>query len=181
MRVDADSPPPAMMVSRSFGSAFALLLLLGCGNGDPGGQAPGEDSTANADDDCLTDVEEQQRGTDPRSSDSDRDGISDCDELEAGTSPVLADTDGDGAADPVEVACVSDPLDVAQQCYACGWKHNDPGNLVSTGKNEGDVIANMQLVDQCLEPVALWDFATTPASPQTKRAEYHILVMSATW
>jgi hypothetical protein len=166
-----------MMFSRSFSSGLAIACLLGCGDGNPDGEAPGEDP----DGDCLTDAEEQQRGTDPRSPDSDADGIGDCDEIQAGTSPLLADTDGDGLTDPTEVACVSDPLDAAQKCYACGWKHNDPGNLVSTGRNEGDVIGNMQLVDQCLEPVSLWDFAATPDSPEPEPARYYILLMSAAW
>ena len=68
-------------------------------------------------------------------------------------------------------AFVSDPIDAGQKCYACGWKHNDPGTLASTGSNEGDVIANLDLIDQCKEPVRLWDFA----------GEYHILFMTAAW
>ena len=83
--------------------------------------------------------------------------------------------------DPAEIACVSNPTDTNEKCYACGWKHNDPGNLVSTGKDVGDVIGNMQLIDQCLETVSLWDFAATPDSPMPQPAEYHILFMTAAW
>jgi len=114
------------------------------GTGGSGGMA-----TPNPDGDCLSDEEEAMLGTDP----------------------TLVDTDGDGIGDCEEVACVSDPIDAAEKCYACGWKHDDPGTLVSTGTSEGDVVANMDLVDQCSEPVRLWDFA----------GEYHILFMTAAW
>lgn len=154
-----------------------FLLLGGCSSA----QAESGGSDANADGDCLSDAQELELGTDPQSADSDGDGISDCEELSAGTNPVALDSDGDGDSDGKEYACVSDALNAKQKCYSCGWKHNDPGNLVSTGKAIGDVVGNMQLVDQCLEPVSLWDFATTPASPSPKLAAYRILVMSAAW
>lgn len=163
-----------MMVSPMHVSELRRLCVLcaiagalgGCGNdetaadGDDdgrqgdGGSAPGAGggggaAVANPDGDCLSDAEEAALGTDP----------------------TLADSDGDGIGDCEEVACVSDPVDGAEQCYACGWEHNDPGNLVSTGSDEGSVIANLDLVDQCNQPVKLWDFA----------AEYHILFMTAAW
>ncbi len=112
-----------------------------------GGEAP--DPSANVDGDCMTLAEEQAIGTDD----------------------TLADTDGDGFDDCAETACVSDPVDAAEKCYLCGWKHADPGNLVSTGASEGDVIANLDLVDQCKEPLRLWDLA----------GGYHILFMTASW
>lgn len=170
-----------MAFIRILRSPLLLAFALGCNGADAGDEAPPDDPNANADGDCLTDAQEQELGSDPRLADSDADGLDDCAEVERGTSLVLADTDGDGLTDPDEVSCVSDPLDPGQKCYACGWKHNDPGNLVSTGKNEGDVIANMQLVDQCLEPVGFWDFAATPDSPEPEPARYYILLMSAAW
>ena len=140
----------------------AALGQLGC-NGDDAkasskhtgntssgsGGAGGEALPPNPDGDCLSNEEEAALGTNPESADTDGDGVSDCD----------------------EVACVSDPLDPSEKCYACGWKHDDPGTLVATGNKEGDVIANLDLVDQCEEPVKLWDFAK----------EYHILFMTAAW
>jgi hypothetical protein len=102
---------------------------------------------------------------------SDGDCLDDDQELEAGTDPTKADTDGDSFDDCAEIDCGSDPVDPADKCYACGWHQNDPGTLVSTGAAEGDVIANLELVDQCKEPVKLWDFA----------GEYHILFMTASW
>ncbi len=132
--------------------------------------------------------------------DTDGDGLKDCAEVALGTERLETDSDGDGDQDGKEVACVSDPLDPKQKCYACGWKHDDPGDLVSTGKNEGNVIADMKLVDQCGESVPLWDFATTAKSPAVRFAEavappgtspaaanamvkpeYHILLMTAAW
>lgn len=142
----------------AFGSLFALTLAACGGNsgnatsGNAGGNGTGTGGSGgipNPDGDCLTDAEEAELGTNPNAVDSDGDGISDCD----------------------EIACVSNPADPNEKCYACGWKHNDPGNLVSTGAKEGDVIANLDLIDQCKEPVHLWDFAQ----------EYHILFMTAAW
>jgi hypothetical protein len=103
--------------------------------------------------------------------DADADGLLDCDENDAGTDPNNTDSDGDGYDDLAEVDCVSDPLDANEVCYACGWPHNDPGNLESTGSDVGDVIDNLALIDQCGEEVALWDTA----------GEYHILFMTAAW
>ena len=67
--------------------------------------------------------------------------------------------------------CSTDSLNAADDCYACGWRKDDPGNLVSTGSDIGDVIANVELVDQCGEQVRIWDFY----------GEYHILFMTAAW
>ena len=103
--------------------------------------------------------------------DADADGLNDCEEEEQGTDPELADSDGDGLSDGEEIECVSNPLDASEQCYTCGWGHNDPGDLVSTGSAVGDVIDNIQLVDQCGEMVDIWDFY----------GEYHVLYMTAAW
>ena len=104
--------------------------------------------------------------------DADADGLDDCTELDLlGTDPELADSDGDGSTDGEELDCASDPLDEAEACYACGWSRNDPGDLVSTGAAEGDVVADTTLVDQCGESVDLWDLS----------GEYHILFLTATW
>lgn len=104
--------------------------------------------------------------------DADGDGLDDCTELDVlGTDPDLPDSDGDGDLDGEEVDCLSDPLDGGEACYACGWSRNDPGDLSSTGAGEGDVMANVAMVDQCGESVDLWDFA----------GEYHILFLTASW
>jgi hypothetical protein len=103
--------------------------------------------------------------------DADSDGLEDCDEETYGTDPTNADSDGDGFTDAQEIECISDALDGDEHCYACGWGHNDPGDLVSTGSDEGDVVDNIELVDQCGEMVSMWDF----------HGEYHILYMTAAW
>jgi len=131
------------------------LALCACDQGDTSLQGGGGtggapvDPDANPDGDCLTNAEEAALGTDPDA----------------------ADTDGDGMDDCVEIDCLSDPLDGSEACFLCGWKRNDPGTLVSTGSSEGDVIANLELIDQCKESVRIWDFA----------GEYHILFMTAAW
>jgi len=119
---------------------------------------------------CPSQVPETDPGCDAES-DADGDGLDDCAEAELGTDPERDDTDGDGFADAEEVECVSDPLDGDEVCYACGWKHNDPGDLQSGGAEIGDTIADIALVDQCDEDVPMWDFA----------GEYHILFLTAAW
>ncbi len=104
-------------------------------------------------------------------SDPDFDRVNDCEEEANGTDPMLADSDGDGMSDREEIDCVSNPNDANEQCYACGWEHNDPGTLTSTGAELGDTMANLSLVDQCGEVVDTWDF----------HGEYHILYMTAAW
>jgi hypothetical protein len=81
------------------------------------------------------------------------------------------DADMDGINNCDEIACVSDPYDAQEKCYACGWQHNDPGTLVANGNGVGSTVANLELVDQCGEATKLWDFAE----------EYHILYMTAAW
>lgn len=103
--------------------------------------------------------------------DSDSDGLDDCLELDIGTDANLSDSDGDGLTDLEEVDCVSDPLNGNEVCYTCGWEHNDPDTLTSTGSEAGDVISNLSLSDQCGEKVNLWDF----------HGEYQILYMTVGW
>lgn len=104
-------------------------------------------------------------------SDSDADGIDDCAEEELGTDPEAADSDGDGFTDQEELDCVSNPTDGEELCYACGWKHNDPGTIEPTGAGIGDVMASVTLPDRCGDEVDLWDF----------HGEYHVLFMTAAW
>ena len=103
--------------------------------------------------------------------DADADGLDDCTELELGTSKDASDSDGDGFSDYDEVQCVSDPVDSSEVCYACGWEHNDPGDLSSIGKQEGDTLRNLEMIDQCGETVAIHDLA----------GAYHIAFITTQW
>jgi hypothetical protein len=119
---------------------------------------------------CATKDEDEEISC-SETSDADEDGLNECDELALGTNPNNADTDGDGFADADEIDRVSSPTDPDEQPYACGWEHNDPGDLVSTGSAVGDVMGSISLVDQCGEMVDLWDFY----------GEYHVLYLTAAW
>ncbi|MBW2454150.1 MAG: hypothetical protein JRI68_06555 [Deltaproteobacteria bacterium] len=161
----------AHAVRTSMGLLLAATLSLAgvgvsCAGADPC------DSTLDDDGDGLDNCTElEQLGTDPALADTDGDGLDDGQEVELGTDPTVADTDGDGFDDGSELSCVSNPTDAEEVCYACGWEHNDPQSLVSGGAEVGDVITNLELIDQCGESVDLWDFAGT----------YHILYMTAAW
>ena len=120
-----------------------ILLFAGCGEKQP----------------CYADL------------DSDNDGLDDCLEAELGTNPEVQDSDGDGFSDQTELDCVSDPTNASEFCYACGWAHNDPGTLISTGSAEGDTIDNAAFIDQCGEVVDIWDFY----------GEYHVIYKTAAW
>lgn len=139
------SNPTSGGSTKGAGGASGSAGMGGMGSAAGGGGAGGEMVDAG----CPADAGWSMPGMPPNGPDSDGDGYSDCD----------------------EAACGSNPNDVMSKCYACGWKHNDPGTLKSTGAAEGDVIANLDLVDQCQEPLKLWDFA----------GEYHILFMTAAW
>jgi hypothetical protein len=143
-----------------------LLALASCAEPEEA-----VDPNANADGDCMTDIAEGNAGTLPDEADSDFDGLDDCAELNLGTDPMAEDSDQDGLTDGEEADCFSDPTDGAVVCSDCGWKYGDPGDLESTGGDEGDIIADVELVTSCDEPVSLWD----------AYGEYHILFVTAAW
>lgn len=69
-----------------------------------------EDDLTDSDKDGLTDVEEEEYGTSPRSEDTDGDGLFDYEEVNTwGSNPLKADTDGDGYLDGEEVDNGYDP------------------------------------------------------------------------
>jgi hypothetical protein len=136
----------------------SLFLFTACG-------------TEGTDGDSEPDNNEEIEDEPDPNLDTDEDGITDLEEEELGTNPELADSDEDGIDDIDEIACGSSPTDSEDKCYACGWKQNDPGNLVSDGANVGDVVDDASFPDQCGDWVRLWDFY----------GEYHILYMTAAW
>ncbi len=145
------------MFSRLLAPSALAILAIACGEPEKIDTAPPEDTEPGTTD-CSTD-------------DVDGDGLDGCTEELLGTDPDNPDSDGDGLSDGEEVDCVSDPTDPEELCYACGWPHNDPGDLTSSGTELGDVVANIPFTDQCGELVDLWDFAQ----------EYHILFITASW
>lgn len=137
------------------GSVLLAAVLMSCSTKEADSGAASEGGASTCDD----------------GADGDADGINDCEEVDLGTDPSVSDSDGDGMSDGDEIDCDSDPLDALDVCYECGWPKNDPGSLESTGAQEGDVIANLVMVDQCGEDVSIWDFY----------GEYHIIYKTAAW
>ncbi|WEL16430.1 Putative membrane-associated trancriptional regulator [Halorhabdus sp. SVX81] len=69
------------------------------------------DAEEDPDNDNLTNIREQELGTDPQSPDTDSDQLTDSREQEIGTNATEADTDADGLEDNVEIEFGTDPLD----------------------------------------------------------------------
>jgi thiol-disulfide isomerase/thioredoxin len=153
-----------------------------------------------ADDDGLTNAEEEELGTDPRvadtdgdgvddgtevengsdplDTDSDDDGLTDGEEAELGSDPNNTDSDGDGYPDGLEVEMGSDPAD-AESCINTGcWPYNatkddieDPG---FEGRNKvGKTVPRFVGPDQFGDDIELWDFGN--------QGKYTVVDMSAVW
>jgi hypothetical protein len=119
--------------------AFGVLVLLSIGCGTEGGKDI--DDGVDSDGDGLTDVEEEELGTDPNLDDSDGDEFSDGEEVKAGT----------------------DPLDFHDHPYYGGWpKDGCADDVVPTGGDYiiGSVAHDFKLLDQYgkTEKVRLYDF-----------------------
>jgi|GEM_PF-5158220 len=84
------------------------------------------DPFLDSDNDGLTDVVEDNEGTDPSNPDSDGDGVSDGEEVYYGTDPLNEDTDGDGISDGEEIADGTDPLSEALPEDTGGWDWGEP-------------------------------------------------------
>ena len=97
---------------------------------------------ADLDHDGLTNGEEKELGTDPRSIDTDNDGIIDFDEINTTkTDPLKFDTDGDTVDDGTEVALGLDPLNAktdgtpdGERTFEISHKLGE-GSLTVTGKS----------------------------------------------
>ncbi len=68
------------------------------------------DALLDADNDGLTNLQEYQRGTNPRLADTDGDGLTDGQEVTLGTNPLSADSDADGMPDGWEATNGLNPL-----------------------------------------------------------------------
>ena len=91
--------------------------------------------------------------------DSDGDGVTNRDESEMGTDPNNPDSDGDGFDDGVEVNGHTDPTDADDHPYEGGWPIDSCRNdLVPAGMAVGDVINDVELIDQHGESVRIHDF-----------------------
>ncbi|MCL4787023.1 MAG: carboxypeptidase regulatory-like domain-containing protein, partial [Verrucomicrobia bacterium] len=111
------------------------------------------DAGLDADSDGLSNLQESQRGTNPRLADSDTDGLNDGAEVALGTNPLNPDTDGDGLLDGID----PDPL----QAFS---------GVVFTGTNRLDVVEGQttNLVIQVSSTngaVVLFDYSPTNLPP----------------
>ena len=157
------------------GTLITLALVVAC-SGD----------SKDSDGDGLTDLEEDELGTDPESDDSDGDGLSDGDEVALGSDPLVPDTDGDGLTDgeeaelgsdptstdsdgdtyldPWEVAEGTDPADAESRIYTGYWPYNpdkdaleDPG--MSGRAQQGEPAGRFVYMDQYGDDVDSFDYA----------------------
>jgi len=116
------------------------VALIGCGGSrDTGGD--GSEDLTDSDGDGLSDILEEELGTDPQNADSDGDGYRDGDEEQAGSDP-------------------TDPDDVI---YTGGWPFNPNKELVTdpgweSSATEGAPVPRFVAVDQYGDSVELWDF-----------------------
>jgi hypothetical protein len=91
--------------------------------------------------------------------DLDGDGLLSDLEEQLGTDPDDDDSDGDGWTDGEEYDQNTDPLDSNSKPYHGGWKIDACHDSVqATGNQVGDVIENLQAVDQFGDTVEFHDF-----------------------
>lgn len=135
---------------------FLPALLVGCG----------DKAAVDADGDGLNADQETTFGTDDTTADTDGDGLSDKDEFDLGTDGTVTDSDADGYLDGDEVTEGSDPTDPSSLIYTGGWPYNaDKDSMVDPGMDDkagkGNMLADIQLIDQFGEVVDIYDFANS--------------------
>ena len=177
------------MAPRTLFPALALLCSTACmlpgGDADEDGVTNGEEETLgtdpenpDSDGDGLNDGDEVSVGSDPLNEDSDGDGLLDGEEADLGSDPTNTDSDEDGYPDGAEVEMGSDPADAESGIYAGGWPYNenkesmdDPG---FDGKNKvGKMVPRLIAPDQFGDQFDLYDFGLG--------GKYTIIDASATW
>jgi len=123
------------------------------------------------DGDGLANVEEIQRGTDPRQFDTDGDTLSDGAEILAGTDPLLADTDGDGAPDNLDtnplVPAFSPTLDPLS---ALEVVQGVPRDVTVTARDRDANLVQLQLISTVLSARWLDNNSTLLTVPPTAEA-----------
>ena len=156
-----------------FASSFALVSCLNT-------TKDSVDITKDSDGDGLTDLEEEEFGSDPENADSDDDGLTDLEESEAGTDPTEPDSDGDGYSDFDELEEGSDPADEDSKIYTGNWpyqadkdSYNAPTSTADTSSSLGELLLRDQLLDQFGDMVDLYDFAG--------QGKYIVIQFSAAW
>ena len=145
--------------------ALLAFSLSGC-DSDGDGLTNGEEKdlgtdpkSADSDGDGIADGDEVAEGLDPLSEDSDGDGLLDADERDGPTDPAVADSDEDGWDDGEEINGNTDPMDAEDHPYTGGWAIDACRNdIEGTGDAEGQVTSDFQLSDQFGETVSLHDF-----------------------
>ena len=173
-------------MTRTLIITLPLLLAVGC-------------ALTDADDDGLSNSEEEELGTDPEKSDTDGDGLSDFEEVNGDTDPLVADSDGDGLSDGEEVNDYgsdpneidsdgdgyedswevtegSDPADADSAIYAGGWPYNpdkDGPDISDVDTDVDEIFAQLSLIDQFGDMVDLHDF--------TGQGKHIVIDISAVW
>jgi len=90
--------------------------------------------------------------------DTDGDGLTDVEEEEMGTDPLSTDTDEDGWTDGVEDNSHTDPTDPEDHPYEGGWPIDACRyDLEPTGMTQGDIINDVTLLDQYGEELRIHD------------------------
>ena len=126
-------------------------------------QTPTDD--ADDDEDGLTNVAEDEAGTDPNLADTDEDGLTDGEEIaEIGTSPLSADTDSDGVLDGDEVTQGTDPLDGIAAApteetpapeAGAATEPTPAGAVAAPGDSDGDGLEDAIEIELGTDPVDL--------------------------
>lgn len=98
---DGDGLLDLFEITRAAGTLWPHMA-----DSDEDGQS---DALEDTDRDGLTNLQEQELGTNPLRKDTDRDSLPDAEEVALGTDPLLADTDSDGLSDAAEGRAGTDP------------------------------------------------------------------------
>ena len=125
-------------------------------------------NSSDSDDDGIDDATETENGTDPNDSDSDDDGISDGEETENGTDPNDADSDNDGLTDGEEESAGTDPNDADSDDDGV-----DDGTEIDNGSDPN--VEDQESVGPPLEPEeGAWTLAN-PTVTDTTACNYSLI------